>query len=115
MDQMKGGSWASRKMKPDKVLEMLGLRCHSITLASGRAGKKINQPLIASKLLKPRASLSPRKKAKVNKITTSDFNKSSNRLMSFGLNINPESIYLSKFKNCLDFLFRVNFSNRLYL
>lgn len=83
------------------------VKCQSITLVSVNR-KNVKYSLQPSKFLQKASSSVSRRKIKIANIN-------STKVMSFNLCTDPDLLYMKKFKQYMDFCFKVNFSNRIYI
>lgn len=83
------------------------VKCQSITLIS--LNKKNHKDSIKPMSYQKTSSMSiSRKKIKIPNINNT-------KIMSFNLHTDPDSLYMKKLKLYMDFCFKVNFSNRIYI
>lgn len=83
------------------------VKCQSITLIS--LNRKSNKESVKlSKLQKTSTMSISRKKIKIPNINNT-------KIMSFNLHTDPDNLYMKKLKLYMDFCFKVNFSNRIYI
>lgn len=82
------------------------VKCQSITLISLNK-KSMKESVKPSNFLQKTSSTS-RKKIKIPNINNT-------KMMSFNLYTDPDNLYMKKLKLYMDFCFKVNFSNRIYI
>lgn len=82
------------------------VKCQSITLIS--LNKKSMKDSVKPSNFLQKTSSTSRKKIKIPNINNT-------KMMSFNLYTDPDNLYMKKLKLYMDFCFKVNFSNRIYI
>ena len=90
--------------------EIQGVTCMKLPISEVPLLKRHSMIIPNTAVFNPRtfSSGSSRRKVSINRV-------SSNKFMAFSMNSDPDGLYMKKLKSFLDFIFKINYSNQIYI
>ena len=100
----------NKKILKSEAHDIQGVTCFSLPISEFAPFKRSSIiHLETASIERALSSSSSRKRIKISKV------KSSQKFMVFNIHSDPDTLYMKKLKSFLDFLFKVNYSNKIYV
>ena len=98
------------KLLKSEAHDIQGVTCFSVAFSENPAFKKQSLVIPSATMTLERvlSSSSSRRKVSINRVNTQ-------KIMAFSMNSDPDALYMKKLKSFLDFLFKINYSNKIYI
>ena len=100
----------NNKIMKSQPHDIQGVTCFSLPISEVPMLKRHSMIVPHTATFQPRtfSSSSTRRKVSINRANSQKF-------MAFSMNSDPDALYMKKLKSFLDFMFKVNYSNQIYV